>query len=382
MKIIIIGGGIGGLTLAIALEQKGIEYEVYEKSPENKPVGAGIWLAPNALQVYEQMGLLAEVQQWGNSIDRITIGRPDLSPISDTPQETIKSHFGYSAWAIHRAELQKLLLSKIPSANVHFGKSIRSFIVDKNNKVEARFNDGTKTVSDYLIGVDGIHSIVRKQLFPESLIRYSGQTCWRGVAHVDLKNEFDNRVYELWGNRVRFGFSRLSLGKYYWFAVALDFANRKDEKNEIKTKLLKLFDQFNPVVRQLINGTDANRIMRNDINDLKPMKNWYKNNVCLIGDAGHATTPNMGQGGAQAIEDAMYLSHFFEKSNGLNVFHLFQKARQAKVNTVVNQSWRTGKMAHWKYGAGLRNLILSSVPRNFLEKKMIDLYTIDEKVLG
>ena len=118
--------------------------------------------------------------------------------------------------------------------------------------------------------------------------------------------------------------------------------------------------------------------MRNDINDLKPLKKWYKNNICLIGDAGHATTPNMGQGGAQAIEDAYYLSHLLEKSPRENVFQLFQQKRQAKVDSIVKQSWTTGKMAHWKYGKGIRNALLKRVPKTLLNKKMVEMYEIEK----
>ena len=111
---------------------------------------------------------------------------------------------------------------------------------------------------------------------------------------------------------------------------------------------------------------------------MKPLRKWYKDAICLIGDAGHATTPNMGQGGAEAIEDAYYLSHLQKNSMNENVFESFQQKRQGKVNSIVKQSWTTGKMAHWKYGKGIRNLMLKSIPKKLLEKKMIEMYQIEE----
>lgn len=378
MKIAIIGAGIGGLTTAIALEQKKIAYQIFEKFPKMIEMGAGIWLAPNALQVYQYLDLLEEVKLKGNSIDRITIGKPDLSAISDNPQDAIKAKFGYSAIAIHRAALQRLLLNKIPKEKIHLGKSFASFENSANGKTNLFFGDGSTFEADYLIGADGINSSVRKQLFPESQQRYTGQTCWRGVANTQLDKEFDNRVYELWGNQIRFGLSRIADGKYYWFAVALDKPNQVDNQSKVQEKLLNMFKPFHPIVTQLIKTTPTSKVVRNDINDLQPLSNWYKNNVCLIGDAGHATTPNMGQGGAQAIEDAYYLSHFLANHASENVFQLFQQERQSKVNSIVKQSWTTGKMAHWKYGTSFRNLLLKSIPKKLLVKKMIDMYEIEK----
>ena len=181
----------------------------------------------------------------------------------------------------------------------------------------------------------------------------------------------------MWGNQVRFGISKIAKDKAYWFAVATADQHSKENKSLMKENLLEKFSGFHPVISELITATAVTKILKNDINDLKPMQKWYKNNICLIGDAGHATTPNMGQGGAQAIEDAYYLSNLIEAKPNENVFELFQKRRQKKVNLVVKQSWSTGKMAHWKFGKKTRNFLLQNVPKRIIEKKMIELYQID-----
>ena len=378
MKYTIIGAGIGGLTTALAFEKKGIEYQIFEKAPELNEVGAGIWLAPNALQVLERLDILEEVKLNGNSIDRITIGKQDLSPLSDSLQDTIKEKFGFTTVAIHRAKLQKLLFDKIPKEKMFLNKGFKSFKELDSGKIEVVFNDNSKTETQFLIGADGINSKVRKQLFPESRKRYSGQTCWRGVADMELDEDLSHRGFELWGNQIRFGISKIAKDKVYWFAVVLSSPNGKDDKVLVKEKLLKMFADFNPLVTKLIGLTSVANILRNDIYDLEPLLKWHKNNICLIGDAGHATTPNMGQGGAQAIEDAHYLSNLIVENSDENVFELFQQKRQKKVDLVVNQSWTTGKMAHWKYGKGLRNFLLKNVPKKIIEKKMIELYTIEK----
>ncbi len=375
MKYTIIGGGIGGLTTALAFEQKGIDYQVFEKAPELSEIGAGIWLAPNALQVLDSLNVLNEILSTGNSINRITLGKADLSPLSDQSQDGIKDKYGYTTVAIHRAQLQKILLKKLPQEKVHLGKGFHAFKELDTGKIEVHFTDKTSIETDYLIGADGIHSKVRHQLFPESKLRYSGQTCWRGIADIQLDSDFEHRGVELWGGPVRFGFSRVDNNRVYWFAVAVSDAQQKDE-GEIKNKLLDMYKNFHPLVHTLIQSTEHTKILRHDINDLNPLNTWYTDKVCLIGDAGHATTPNMGQGGAQAIEDAYYLSQFVTTHLGKDLFKHFQDKRQKKVNTIVNQSWTTGKMAHWTYGKGVRNFLMKNIPKTLLEKKMMEMYEL------
>lgn len=376
MKYAIIGGGIGGLCTALAFHKQGTDFQLFEKAPKISEVGAGIWLAPNALQVLDQLGVLQNVKEAGNSINRITVGKADLSPISDNFQDNIKSKFGFSTIAIHRAKLQKILLESLPSEMVTLGKEFQSYKTLANGKVEIQFKGQSTYSSDYLIGADGIHSRVRKQLFPESELRFSGQTCWRGVAPINLDKGFANRGIELWGNRVRFGISKIAENQVYWFAVALSEANLEDDKSALKNKLMGMYSKFNPMVLKIIEATPEDKIMRNDIIDLKPLMGWHKDTICLIGDAGHATTPNMGQGGAQAIEDAFFIAKTIKTSNSENAFKHFQEMRYKKVNSIVSQSWNTGKIAHLKYGRGLRNFILKSIPAKLMEKKMMEMYQL------
>lgn len=378
MLYTIVGAGIGGLTTALAFEKCGIEYQIFEKAPELNEVGAGIWLAPNALQVFEWLGILDDVVTKGNSIDRVTVGTSDLSPLSDSFQHDVKDKFGYSTIAIHRAELQKLLLQQVPKEKIHLGKSFKEFKEAEEGRIQVTFNDDSKVETDFLIGADGINSKIRNQLFPSSKTRYSGQTCWRGIADYTMDADFEHRGIELWGNQIRFGISKVAKDKVYWFAVSLSKPNQKDDDTLIKDKLLKTYANFHPLVKELIAATSQDKIVRNDISDLIPLNHWYKNNICLIGDAGHATTPNMGQGGAQAIEDAYYLSNLIKNENNTNVFRLFQGKRKQKVNTIVKQSWATGKMAHWKYGKGMRNFILKSIPKNLIQKKMNEMYQLEK----
>lgn len=374
----IIGAGIGGLTTALAFEKLNIPYHLYEKAEDINAIGAGIWLAPNALKVYEWLGILDQVKNAGNSIDRITIATADLQTLTDSKQDEAKEEYGYSTVAIHRAELQKVLANNVASSNISWGKGLKSYTETKEG-VELQFLDATTTIVNYLIGADGINSVVRKQLFPKSKIRYSGQTCWRGVTNFKLPEDYNHRGIEMWGKQTRFGISKLSADKTSWFAVAKSKPFLTDNKETLKEDLLNEYKKYANVVTNLIANTNIDAILRNDIIDLKPMKKWHTNRVCLLGDAGHATTPNMGQGGAQAIEDAYFLSKIIAKNTTDSPFKEFQKVRYKKVNSIVNQSWITGKVAHLGFGSKIRNMVFKNLPKSLIDKKMHFVYRLDNE---
>lgn len=374
----IIGAGIGGLTTALAFEKLNIPYHLYEKAEDINAIGAGIWLAPNALKVYEWLGILDQVKNAGNSIDRIIIATADLQTLTDSKQDEAKEEYGYSTVAIHRAELQKVLANNVASSNISWEKGLKSYTETKEG-VELQFLDATTTIVNYLIGADGINSVVRKQLFPKSKIRYSGQTCWRGVTNFKLPEDYNHRGIEMWGKQTRFGISKLSADKTSWFAVAKSKPFLTDNKETLKEDLLNEYKKYANVVTDLIANTNIDAILRNDIIDLKPIKIWHTNRVCLLGDAGHATTPNMGQGGAQAIEDAYFLSKIIATNTTDSPFKEFQKVRYKKVNSIVNQSWITGKVAHLGFGSKIRNMVFKNLPKSLIDKKMHFVYRLDNE---
>jgi 2-polyprenyl-6-methoxyphenol hydroxylase-like FAD-dependent oxidoreductase len=373
----IIGVGIGGLTTALVFEKLNIEYQLFDKAKAPNALGAGIWLAPNALQVLEFAGVLNAVFKVGNVVDRITLSNEKLEPLADSSQLPAKEKYGFSTLAIHRAKLQLALIETIPKHKIHWNKAFQSF-EQSYNTVTVTFTDGSQTQSQYLIGADGIDSIVRSQLFPKSRIRYSGQTCWRGIMKSALPAEYKERGIEMWGKGIRFGLSQVSENETSWFAVKNSEAFQQDDTTVLKEKLLTLFKDFHPLVQELISNTEIKNIIRNDITDLKPIKHWQYKNVCLIGDAAHATTPNMGQGGAQAIEDAYYLGKLITKNPNANIFKAFENKRFKRVNSIVTQSWFTGKIANLKTGAAIRNGIFSAIPKKLIDKNMYSVYDLKE----
>lgn len=380
MKATIIGAGIAGLSAGIALKRAGMDVEVYESAPELRAVGAGIWMAPNAMQVFEKWGIADKVLAAGWPQDHVEIADWNLDTIQAAHQKKIKEQFGWTITGIHRARLQQILLETLGKNHVHTGRKFIKYANDTDAgtaNVVALFANGKTVLTDILIGADGIHSAVRKQMHPGAKLRYSGQTCWRGVTEFGMPEAFRHGTRELWGKRLRFGFSVISANEVYWFAVATEKEGGSDSPRLIKGQLLERFAQFGGPVADLIGSTDPEKIIRNDLHDLRPLKRWSEGRVLLIGDAAHAMTPNMGQGGAQAVEDAWVLGRLIEKGTR-DVYNHFEKMRRKKVNQVVKQSWQIGKVSHMTFAGGIRNFLFRRLPASLPEKQMMKLYTIDD----
>ena len=157
---IIIGGGIAGLTAAIALQQRGIAAIVCEAAPRILPLGAGIWMAPNAMQVFDRLGVAAKINAGGVPLQAIEVVDGQMQPIMRTDQARIRQRFGYSTTAIRRATLQQILLAEIDPACVLLGKACTNLVEDAAG-VSVTFADGNTLRGAFVVGADGIHSPIR-----------------------------------------------------------------------------------------------------------------------------------------------------------------------------------------------------------------------------
>lgn len=373
-KIAIIGAGIGGLTTALALQKIGLEPVVYERAAAIKPVGAGIIMANNAMQVYKELGILHAIQNRGHKISQIQITDEVLQQLSDIALEEFESKYGVYNLAIHRAALLDVLAQEVGFNNIKCSKSLLR--IQKQNKGYILFfEDGTEAYCEVLIAADGIHSVVREQLFSSSVIRDSGQRCWRGICKMPKNSVFNNKAIELWSKGKRFGFSKIDDQTCYWFAVVN--ATLQNQEKDIKD----IFKDFHPEIKNLIADTPEENIIFNTIIDLKPIKKWTGNNLCLIGDAAHATTPNLGQGACQAVEDAYVLMQLLEKEEDFNTaFQKYEKLRIKKAHFVVETSWKIGKMAQIenRFFILARNAVLPFIPNSIKRKQLEKVFNINK----
>jgi len=360
MTIDIIGAGIGGLTTAIALEQKGFKTRIFEQAENITPIGAGIILANNAMQVYEKLGLRKIIEENGNPISSINITRANLKPLSKVDLSYFEKKFKVKNIAIHRGVLQQILIDKLNSSSFSLNHKLKK-VTKIPNGHSLEFQNGETIESTVLLGADGLNSIVRQKLFLNNTIRNANQICWRGITEYSLPQKHQNELNEAWGKAERFGFVQIATNKVYWYALK----SFKKSKNEFNVNNIEnYFCEYNTVIKNIISSTNKVQINTAEISDLKPTYNWHKENVCLIGDAAHATTPNIGQGACQAIEDAYILSECLAKYDIHTAFKEFQKLRLPKAHQIVKASWMVGKMAHLSNPIliGIRNQMIRLTP--------------------
>jgi 2-polyprenyl-6-methoxyphenol hydroxylase-like FAD-dependent oxidoreductase len=376
-RISILGGGIAGLTTAIALQNMGIESMVFEAAPEIKEVGAGLGLGANAIKAFKVLGIEKEVTDAGHFLPSFTIYNGQGKVITKTDSGSISKKYGLDNFTIHRADLHKILLSKINPAFVQTNKRIKSFDQNENNII-IHFTDGTSYETDYLIAAEGIHSVVRKKLLPESKIRYAGYTCWRAV--IDNTALQLNECSETWGSKGRFGIVPLKNNKIYWFACINGTEQNSKFKNFTVADLLKQFKNYHQPIASILQQTKNENIIWGDIIDVEPMSKYAFANILLIGDAAHATTPNLGQGACQAIEDAVILADEIQKNTDIKTaFKQFEKRRLKRTHWIINTSNRIGKIAQSENRLliKIRDFIFRNSPKSVQDKQFKKLYTTD-----
>jgi 2-polyprenyl-6-methoxyphenol hydroxylase-like FAD-dependent oxidoreductase len=369
----IIGAGIGGLTTALTLKQKGLNVNIFESSAELKPIGAGIILANNAMQVFQKLGIQDKIEKVGNKISYMKITDNQLKSLSVANLSEYEQKYGVSNIAIHRGELQKILVNEIGYNKIKLSKRLSK--IEKTDLFKLTFEDNSAIESKLIIGADGLKSVVRNQVFEKSTLRNPNQICWRGICEIDLPQKYHNELNEAWGKGKRFGFVKISDKKVYWYALA---NSKKLEKSDVN--LTDFFSEFHSDIFKIISATKKEQIIISDIFDLKPIDKWQSENVCLIGDAAHATTPNLGQGACQAIEDAYVLGKLLDNGMAIeNTFKAYENLRRKKAHTIVNTSWTVGKIAHIenKFGIWLRNFVMKNMPKSANKKQMDMIFNLN-----
>ena len=371
-RVLIIGGGIGGLSTAIGFCRKGFDVSVFESAPELNPVGKGIWMPTNAMLALDRLGLAADVLAAGWPLESIQLRTASGSLLSNLDLDRVKARFGFTTVPILRASLVQTLAAALPAGVLQYGKRFSRFAQDAG-RVRVLFDDGTEEVCDILVGADGIHSMVRGQLFGPVQLRYSGQTCYRGVANYVLPPEFARLGCETWGGDCRFGFSPVAPGKVYWFAPIACPAGAEDFRIE------ESYRNFPHPIPQLIAATNPEEIIRTDLTDFSPIPTWHSGPVVLLGDAAHAMTPNLGQGGAQSIEDAVVLAQCVAAMSSERAFLRYEEVRRSKAVRMVNMAWTLGKIAHWRNPAAqtVRNLAMRCTPDWISARQTESLYALN-----
>ncbi len=378
----IIGGGVAGLTASIALEQLGRDFQIFEQTKIVKGIGAGFGLAANAMQALEIIGLREEVEQIGYYLNSFAILDQSGDILVNPNTNSLSSKYNQQNFAIHRADLHLYLLGKIQKERLHLGKQATKFL-QKEKTVLLTFADGTQHECNYLIIADGVKSPLRQQLIPSSVPRYAGYSCWRAtIDNTDIKLTHGT---ETWGKQGRFGMTPLVNNRIYWYACINGPQNSEDFRHYSVADLQKQFaDYHDPIPTLLARSKDADLIW-SDIIDIKPLRSLAYHNILLIGDAGHATTPNMGQGACQAIEDVAVLQDELKrKIDVVAAFKAFDKRRLSRTTYITETSKRIGEVSQWdnQFMISLRNTLMKMMPARLNQKALEKLFKQDFMTLN
>lgn len=338
-RAVIIGGGICGLAVARALEKRAIEVQIYERDQCLNEVGAGLTLWANAVLALKELDCMDSVIEAGERVRSFSFHTPENAVIGCFDIDRIEEIMAVPSIAIHRQKLVEALAGERKS--ISYGKELVDCSSNDSEAI-AVFSDGEEVKADILLACDGFNSRVRKILLDDRA-RYSGYTCFRGVVDADSV-EYGGGALELTcGDGAQFGILDIGHGKLAWFATANMAENTRMTVYERKKEVLRRFAGWREPIEQVIETTESTEFLMNDISDRKPTPVWARGRVMMLGDAAHPTTPNLGQGACQAIEDAAALYFCLgASSQHYAVFDDLVRRRYKRARYVVDLSRMTG----------------------------------------
>jgi 2-polyprenyl-6-methoxyphenol hydroxylase-like FAD-dependent oxidoreductase len=343
MRALIIGAGIGGLSAAIALHKVGISATVLEQAPQIQEVGAGLSLWSNAVKALRQMGLEQRIVPLGSVIESAKTFTAEGCLLIDIDMRQLNEEAGAPSICIHRADLQQCLMDMLqPHVVVTNAKCIG--LRQDAHGVKVLLENGKTEVGDFLIGADGIDSIVRRELVDSSASRYAGYTCWRGVVDFVSSELHSGQTILAIGRGSQIGLFPCGTRRTYWFATKNAAEDKPDSPEVRKAEVAKLSENWMSPIRAVIASTDEGAIIKNDVRDRPPLRSWGRDRVTLLGDAAHPTTPNLGQGACQALEDAVILAYCLRNAESPMIgLRAYEALRYKRTSEVIRASWRLGR---------------------------------------
>ncbi|WP_374610423.1 FAD-dependent urate hydroxylase HpxO [Gordonia sp. (in: high G+C Gram-positive bacteria)] len=312
MKAVIIGAGMGGTSAGIALRQLGHEVEIYEQVTENRPVGAAISVWSNGVKCLNHLGLEAETAALGGIVDSMSyidaftgesMCRFSMAPLID--------EVGQRPYPIARAELQLMLMNAFGHDEIRFGKKMVA-VHDGPDGATVEFADGTTAQGDVVIAADGARSLARDHVLGHAVERrYAGYVNFNGLVPIDEDIGPATEWTTYVGDSRRVSVMPVAGNRFYFFFDVTMPEGVPFERGTAREVLAEEFAGWAPGVQKLIETLDPATTNRVEILDIDPFHTWVRGHVALLGDAAHNTTPDIGQGGCSAMEDAIALQFAF-----------------------------------------------------------------------
>jgi salicylate hydroxylase len=361
LKVGVVGGGIGGLVLALALRERGIGFELYEQAGELREVGAAVALSANGTRELRRLGLGERVESVSVVPSALVIRRGDTGEvIADHPMGRDGSYeaaFGAPYYGVHRVALLGALADRVGREGLNLGRRCVG-VDERGSGVELRFADGSTAAADVLVGADGVHSVIRPHVVGPVRGRYSGTVGYRGLVPVEAMPSLpDPTPLQFWAGPGRHLLHyAIDGGRTVNFLAVVrvpEWTNDAWMEECAVRDAVDAFAGWHPAVAEMVGATDVGT--RWALHDLEPLERWHTDRVVLMGDAAHAMVPHQGQGANQTIEDAIVLADCLAdaRSSGDLGPALRRYAERRRPRTARVQRWsrRAADLMHLPDGA-------------------------------
>lgn len=353
LHVLIAGAGLGGLSCALSLLRSGIDVDVYEQASELKEVGAGVQISSNGTGVLFSLGLEAPVRHWGvravdkeirlwNSGKTWSLFNRGGDPSAQAP---IAERYAHPMFMLHRGDLHAMLVEavhKLKPGAIHLKHRANGF-AERNGKVEIQFEGHPAASGDVLIGADGLHSVVRKQLFGAAVAKFTGQVAWRGLVPMENLPAHQRRLVGTnWiGPKAHVTCYPVHRGEIFNFVGQVDRTDWSAEgwfHDGSKEECHADFPNWHPEVKMMIEG--SLRLFKWGLFLREPLARWSSGRVTLLGDACHPTLPYLGQGANMALEDGVVLARCLEhwKEDPAAALARYETLRRERCAKIVNDS--------------------------------------------
>lgn len=364
-RVLIAGGGIGGIATALALQQQGIDSVVFERAPQLRDGGAGLHIWTNGMLALAHLGVADQVAAIAPAQAACHFATSTGKPIGVYPVGEFVERYGQPTVAIGRSDLHGILRAAV-TAPVVTGAEVTGY-TEHEDGVTLHFADGSSEDGDLLIGADGVRSAVRAQLLDPTPPDYTGYIAWRGHANLPPDQFPPGTFTALFGPGTRFTYYDIAPGVVHWMSVASGPQGQRDPGTGEQTldMLRQRHAGWADPVAAILDATDPAGILRGDVFDRKPDPVWGRGRVTLLGDAAHAMTFNIGQGACQAIEDALVLAEHLaaEGADVEQALRAYEAERQERTAPMQLLAHRIGVMGALQNRAAvwLRDKILRLV---------------------
>ena len=349
-KVVIVGGGIGGLFAANALIAHGLQVSVYEQAPALGEVGAGVFVTPNAVRQLERVGLGAAVERWGA---RVGTGshylRHDGTPIA--PVQVTDASGWNAVFGMHRADFVNLLAAGLPDGVVHTGYRAVGFEQDEGS-ARVTFANGASAEAHVVVAADGIHSALQAHVVPPSRPVFHGKISYRGLVSAERLPGWPMDRWLMWAGPSKhflvFPVRHGTMVNYVGFVPTDEEMKESWSAPGDPQELRQAFDGWDPRIGDVLAQVD--HTFRWALYDREPLPTWSHGRLTLLGDAAHPMLPHLGQGANQSVEDGMALATLLAQTD----------AARAPAALQAYERLRRERVAEIQHGARVNGLRVDS----------------------